>query len=127
DMFCKARDSGGVAATQPYGLLAVHPLMPADNIWGYTYSSTNVFAWDYWVSTNGSTRTVAQHRLRNAHNLFMHEIAHIRHWGLLERAGRTDLRGNQWLVEGFARFSERLPIAAYLLNNSNPSRTGNVT
>jgi hypothetical protein len=114
-------------AEQPVRIIAVHTLMPSDNIWGYTYSSTNVFAWDFWVTSNGSTRGVAQHPLRNAHNLFMHEIAHMRHWGLLERVNRQDTRGNSWLVEGFARFSERLPIASYLLNSVNPSRTGNVT
>jgi hypothetical protein len=107
-------------------IVAVHTLMPADNIWGYTYMNNNVFAWDYWVGSNGSTKTLAQHPLRNAHNLFMHEIAHTRHYGWLERAQRQDLRGNMWLVEGFARFSERLPVASYLLNQANPSRTGNV-
>lgn len=127
DLLFNGRYNQATEAAQPPRIIAVHTLMPADNIWGYTFSSSNVFAWDYWVSSNGSTKGLAQHRLRNAHNLFMHEIAHIRHWGLLERANRQSLRGNMWLVEGFARFSERLPIASYLLNNSNPSRTGNVT
>jgi hypothetical protein len=107
-------------------IVAVHTIMPADNIWGYTYMNNNVFAWDYWVTSNGSAKTLAQHPLRNAHNLFMHEIAHTRHYGWLERAQRQDLRGNMWLVEGFARFSERLPVASYLLNQTNPARTGNV-
>ena len=107
-------------------IIAVHTMMPSDGVWGYTYSSTNVFAWDYWVLSDGSTKGLAQHSLRNAHNLFMHEIAHIRHWGMLERATRTDIRGNRWLVEGFARFTERLPIGSYLMNSPDLSRTGNV-
>lgn len=117
------------ATTQDPGrTIAVHSLMPADNIWGYTYSNTNYFVWDYWVgNTNGSTKMLAQHAQRNADDLFMHEIAHMRHWGLLERSGRTGMRGNRWLVEGFARFSERLPIAMRLLNNPDFSRTQNVT
>ena len=44
--------------------IAVHSLMFASNIWGYTYSTTNYFVWDYWVSTNGSTKSVAQHAQR---------------------------------------------------------------
>ncbi|MGH7468154.1 MAG: hypothetical protein ACRENP_09225 [Longimicrobiales bacterium] len=127
DLLFAGRHNSATEVEQPARIIAVHTLMPADNVWGYTYSNTNVFAWDYWVSSNGSTRGIAQHALRNAHNLFMHEIAHMRHWGLLERANREDLRGNLWLVEGFARFSERLPIASYLLNNANPSRTSNAT
>jgi hypothetical protein len=47
--------------------------------------------------------------------------------GLLQHANVPPaLRGNRWLVEGFARFSERLPIAARLLGTANPSRTANV-
>lgn len=105
--------------------IAVHSLMGADNIWGYTYSSTNYFVWDFWVGTDGSTKGLNQHVQRNADNLFMHEIAHMRHLGMLERAGRTGIRGNRWLVEGFARASERWPIAARLLNSADPSRTSN--
>lgn len=116
------------ATTQDPGRpIAVHSLMSADNIWGYTYSNTNYFVWDYWVASNGSIKGLPQHAQRNADDLFMHEIAHMRHFGLLERSGRTALRGNRWLVEGFARFSERLPIAMRLLNTANLSRTQNVT
>jgi len=108
-------------------VLAVHTLMYANNIWGYTYSSSYYFAFDYWVgSTDGTTRLLAQHPQRIADDLFMHEIAHLRHYGMLERAGRTAQRGNQWLVEGFARFSERLPIANRLLGPVQPARTNNV-
>jgi hypothetical protein len=108
--------------------IAIHTLMMADNIWGYTYSSTSYFAWDYWVSTaDGATKGNAQLPQRVSDNLFMHEIAHMRHWGLLERSGRTAIRGNRWVVEGFARSTERLPIAMRLLNNVNFSRTNNLT
>ncbi|NJD11549.1 MAG: hypothetical protein FIB01_14320 [Gemmatimonadetes bacterium] len=105
----------------------MHTLMYANNIWGYTYSSSYYFAFDYWVSsTNGTTPGLPQHPQRVADDLFMHEIAHLRHYGMLERAGRTAQRGNQWLVEGFARFTERLPIANRLLGLVTPSRTGNL-
>jgi hypothetical protein len=109
-------------------VLAVHTLMPADNVWGYTYTTTDYFAFDYWVGTNGSTKGLNQVSQRLADDLFMHEIAHMRHWGLLERAGRAtgSQRGNRWLVEGFARFSERLPIAMRLLGTPTPSRTANL-
>jgi hypothetical protein len=101
--------------------------MYANSIWGYTYSSSHYFAYDYWVGqTNGTNRLLAQDPQRVADDLFMHEIAHMRHYGMLERAGRTGQRGNQWLVEGFARFSERLPIAHRLLGAVSPSRTANV-
>lgn len=106
--------------------IAVHTMMYSNNIWGYTYSSGNYFAWDYWVNSDGESKQIYQHAQRNADDLFMHEIAHMRHYGMLERAARTGIRGNTWLVEGFARFTERLPIAARLLNNADPSRTGNV-
>jgi hypothetical protein len=57
----------------------------------------------------------------------MHEVAHMRHVGLLQRNNvPVSLRGNRWLVEGFARFSERLPIAARLLGTQDPSRTANI-
>lgn len=118
----------GATAANPGRPIAVHSMMYQDNIWGYTYSSTNYFVWDFWVGTqDGATKGIAQHAYQNADNLFMHEIAHMRHVGLLERAGRTHIRGNKWVVEGFARFTERLPIAMRLLGGDNPSRTGNVT
>jgi hypothetical protein len=125
DMLFNGRYNSATEAQTPTRIIAVHTIMPADNVWGYTYSSTNVFAWDFWVGTNGSTRGPNQHPLRNAHNLFMHEIAHTRHWGLVERSGQPAW-GNMWLIEGFARFSERLPIASYLLRTPDPSRIGNV-
>ncbi|HEX6611938.1 MAG TPA: hypothetical protein VF051_14260, partial [Hyphomicrobiaceae bacterium] len=106
-------------------VIAVHSLMPADNIWGYTYSNTNYFVWDYWVLSDGVTKGPNQHVQRNADNLFMHEIAHMRHQGLLERANRS-IRGNRWLVEGFARGSERWPIAMRVLGTADFSRTANV-
>ncbi|HEY0303606.1 MAG TPA: hypothetical protein VGC44_01480, partial [Longimicrobiales bacterium] len=106
--------------------VAIHSLMYADNIWGYTYPNGNYFVWDFWAGTDGSTRGVNQQIERNANNLFMHEIAHMRHWGMNERAGRTALRGNRWLVEGFARASERWPIAMRLTGVTEFSRTGNI-
>ena len=113
---------------QPGRPIAVHSLMFAGNIWGYTYSTTNYFVWDYWVGTDGQTKSLAQHPQRNADDLFMHEIAHMRHMGLMERAGLgAGNRGNTWVVEGFARFSERLPIAARLLGTEDPVRTADVT
>jgi hypothetical protein len=125
DLVFNGRYNQSTETQTPARIIAIHTLMPADNIWGYTYSTTNVFAWDFWVGTDGSTRGPNQNVLRNAQNLFMHEIVHNRHWGLIERSGQPDW-GNLWVVEGFARFSERLPIAAYLLRSSDPSRTGNV-
>jgi hypothetical protein len=113
---------------QPGRPIAVHSLMFAGSIWGYTYSTTNYFVWDYWVGTDGQTKALAQHPQRNADDLFMHEIAHMRHMGLMERAGLgAGNRGHTWVVEGFARFSERLPIAARLLGAEDPSRIANVT
>jgi hypothetical protein len=83
--------------------------------------------WDFWVATDGSTKGLNQHPQRVTDNLFMHEISHMRHMGMLQRNGLGLAgRGNRWLVEGFARFSERLPIAARLLGDTEPSRTGNV-
>jgi hypothetical protein len=35
-------------------------------------------------------------------------------------------RGNRWAVEGFARFAERLPVAARLLDSTRPPRTANL-
>ncbi|MEX1183354.1 MAG: hypothetical protein WEF86_08965 [Gemmatimonadota bacterium] len=125
DRLFDGRHNSAVEASVPARVLAVHTLMYADNIWGYTYSSTDFFAFDYWVGTNGSTRGLNQHPQRLADNLFTHEIAHMRHWGMLQRNGQP-VRGNRWLVEGFARFSERLPIAARLLGTGTPSRTANV-
>jgi hypothetical protein len=107
-------------------IVAIHSLMPNDSTWGYTYSSFDYFVWDYWVGTNGSTAGLNQRVQRNADNLFMHEIAHMRHVGVLQQANvAISLRGNRWLVEGFARFSERLPIAMRLLGSAQPSRTAN--
>jgi hypothetical protein len=118
----------GATTADPGRPIAIHSLMMADNIWGYTYSSTNYFVWDYWVSTqDGFTKDLGQLPHRIADNLFMHEIAHMRHWGLLERSGRTGLRGNRWVVEGFARASERLAVANRFLNTADFSRTGNLT
>jgi hypothetical protein len=128
DRLFEGRYNGSVESRSPANrVLAVHTLMYANNIWGYTYSSSHYFAFDYWVgNTGGKTKGLAQHPIRIADVLFMHEIAHLRHWGLLERASRTGQRGNLWLVEGFARFSERLPIAHRLLGSETPARTGNV-
>ncbi len=114
-----------LATQQTERVIAVSTMMYQDNIWGYTYSVGNYFAFDYWVRTDGRTPGSNQVPQRVADNLFMHEIAHMRHWGLLERANRTGVRGNTWLVEGFARFSERLPIAHRLLGAVAPSRTSN--
>jgi hypothetical protein len=127
DLLFDGRHNAAVANANGGRVLAVHSVMPEDNIWGYTYSSTSYFVWDYWVGTNGSAGGLNQRVQRNADNLFMHEIAHMRHLGLLQHANVPPaLRGNRWLVEGFARFSERLPIAARLLGTANPSRTANV-
>jgi hypothetical protein len=127
DLLFEGRHNAAVEGSNGGRTLAVHSLMYADNIWGYTYSSTNYFVWDYWVGTNGSNGGLNQHVQRNTDNLFMHEIAHMRHVGLLQRNGvPTSLRGDRWLVEGFARFTERLPIAARLLGTQEPSRTNNI-
>jgi hypothetical protein len=125
DMLFDGMHNSDVSGAAVPRVLAVHSLMFADNIWGYTYSRGDYFAFDYWVLTDGSTPGLNQNPQRVADNLFMHEIAHMRHWGLLERNGYP-ARGNRWLVEGFARFSERLPIAERLLEQPLPSRTDNV-
>jgi hypothetical protein len=105
--------------------IAIHSLMYADNIWGYTYPNGNYFVWDFWVGTDGHTKGLNQSIERSANNLVNHEIAHMRHAGLNERAGIL-VRGNRWLVEGFARASERWPIAMRLLGTTDFSRTGNI-
>jgi hypothetical protein len=125
DLLFDNRHNTAVEDVPPNRVIAVHSLMPSDDVWGYTYSNTNYFVWDYWVATDGATKGLNQHPQRVADNLFMHEIAHMRHWGMLQRAGSPP-RGNRWLVEGFARFAERLPIAARLLGSTDPSRTANV-
>ncbi|HEX6007226.1 MAG TPA: hypothetical protein VFY80_04645, partial [Burkholderiales bacterium] len=125
DLFFQNRHNSATEAAQSR-IIAVHSLMYADNIWGYTYPSQNYFVWDYWVGTNGSTKGVNQSIVRNANNLFMHEIAHMRHYGMSERAGRTAARGNRWLVEGFARATERWPITMRLTGVTEFSRTGNI-
>jgi hypothetical protein len=127
DMLFEGRHNSAVEGTNGGRTVAIHSVMYANNIWGYTYSQTNYFVWDYWVGTDGSAGGVNQHVQRNVDNLFMHEIAHMRHVGLLQRSDvPVSLRGNRWLVEGFARFSERLPIAARLLGTQDPSRTSNI-
>jgi hypothetical protein len=105
--------------------IAIHSLMFADNIWGYTFPSGNYFVWDFWVGTNGSVKGPNQQIERNTNNLFMHELTHIRHFGLTERANGV-WRANRWLVEGFARASERWPVAMRLLGSITPSRTDNL-
>ena len=125
DQFFTGRFNTNVEAQSSH-VTVVHTLMYDDNVWGYTYSHTNYFAFDYWVgNTGGKNRFNNQILQRVADDLFMHEIAHIRHYGMLERASRQGKRGNQWLTEGFARFTERLPIAMRLLGSTNPSRTSN--
>jgi hypothetical protein len=126
DRLFAGRHNAAVENTTGGRVVAVHSLMYRDNVWGYTYSSGNYFVWDYWVGTDGTSGTINQHVQRNVDNLFMHEIAHMREFGLLQHAGTVNRRGNQWLVEGFARFSERLPIATRLLGTPEPSRTGNI-
>src|SRR5688572_13340867 len=125
------RHNNATTAANSGRVIAVHSLMNADNIWGYTFSTGNYFVWDFWVGVaNGSTAGSNQQPQRVADNLFMHEIAHMRHYGLLELHGlpwSNQNRGNKWLVEGFARFTERLPIAARLLGSTQPSRTSNLT
>jgi hypothetical protein len=123
DLFFNGRHNAAVEGngSRP---IAIHTLMYQDNIWGYTFPNGSYFAWDFWVTTDGQTKGINQTIERNANNLFMHEIAHMRHAGLNERAGKT--RGNTWLVEGFARASERWPIAMRLLNTTDFSRTSNV-
>jgi hypothetical protein len=124
DRFFGGRYNGSIEAGggRP---IAIHSLMYADNVWGYTFPNGNYFVWDFWVGTNGSTKGVNQQTERSSNNLFMHEIAHMRHAGMNERANRT-VRGNRWLVEGFARASERWPIAMRLLGTATPSRINNL-
>lgn len=111
----------------PPRVLAVHTLMYADNVWGYTWPNMHYFAFDYWVASDGITKGYSQNATRVADNLFMHEVAHMRHFGLSERAGVSmAARGNTWLVEGFARATERLPIAMRLLGTATPSRLDNL-
>ncbi|HSK18387.1 MAG TPA: hypothetical protein VK912_04560 [Longimicrobiales bacterium] len=127
DLFFQGRHNNTVESAIPARITAVHSIMPADDIWGYTYSVTNYFVWDFWVATDGSTKGINQHPQRVTDNLFMHEIAHMRHMGMLQRSGLGVAgRGNRWLVEGFARFSERLPVAARILGTTAPSRTDNL-
>jgi hypothetical protein len=124
DRFFRGRYNNAIESTHGRPI-AIHSLMYADNIWGYTYPSSNYFVWDYWVGTNGSVKGPNQQIERNSNNLFMHEIAHMRHAGLNERA-HAQSRGNRWLIEGFARATERWPIAMRLLGTANFSRTDNV-
>ncbi|HEX6065152.1 MAG TPA: hypothetical protein VFZ04_13070 [Longimicrobiales bacterium] len=105
--------------------IAIHSLMYADNIWGYTFPSGNYFVWDFWVGTNGSVKGPNQQVERNSNNLFMHELTHMRHFGLTERTHGM-WRANRWLVEGFARASERWPVAMRLLGSITPPRTDNL-
>jgi hypothetical protein len=127
DMLFDGRHNAAVTNIRGGRVLAVHSIMYATNIWGYTYSSTDYFVFDYWVGqTLGRNGTLNQRVQRVVDNLFMHEVAHMREIGLLQQAGVANRRGNTWFVEGFARFTERLPIAARLLDTADPSRTGNV-
>jgi hypothetical protein len=126
DMLFDGRHNAAVENVRNGRVVAVHSIMFASNIWGYTYSSSDYFVFDYWVGTNGSTGGLNQRVQRVVDNLFMHEVAHMREVGVLQRANATSRRGNQWFVEGFARFTERLPIASRLLDQPDPSRTGNV-
>ena len=125
DLFFDNRYNAAIEANENRPI-AVHSLMYANNIWGYTYPSGNYFIFDYWVATDGSTRGPNQSTQRVAGNLFIHEIAHMRHFGLQERAGLAFQRGNRWLVEGFARATERWPVAMELLGAADFSRTNNV-
>lgn len=125
DLLFDSRHNNAVEQARAGRVVAVHSLTGAGNIWGYTYPSGDYFIWDFWAGTDGSTRGFNQHPQRVADNLFMHEIAHLRHMGLLQRNGLPP-RGNRWLVEGFARFVERLSIAARLTGSHDFSRTGNV-
>ncbi|HEX6133382.1 MAG TPA: hypothetical protein VFZ24_05450 [Longimicrobiales bacterium] len=127
DLLFDNRHNLAVEAGTPPRIVAIHSLMPRDSVWGYTYSISDYLVWDFWVATDGSTKGLNQHPQRVADNIFMHEIAHMRHMGLLQHNGLgLSQRGNRWLVEGFARFTERLPIAARLLGTATPARTGNV-
>jgi hypothetical protein len=126
DRLFDGRYNGAIEDGSPARVIAVHSLMYSNNIWGYTYSGGDYFIWDFWVGTDGRTRGLNQHPHRVADHLITHEIAHMRHWGLMERAGRTNVRGHRWLVEGFARHTERWSVAARLLGTQEPSRTGNV-
>jgi hypothetical protein len=126
DMLFDGRHNAAVENVRQGRVIAVHSIMPAANIWGYTYSSSDYFVFDYWVTTNGSVGGINQRVQRVVDNLFMHEVSHMREFGLLQRNNVTTRRANKWFVEGFARFTERLPIAARLLGTQDPSRTGNV-
>ena len=119
------RFNQAIEAATPPRVLAVHSLMYGDGIWGYTYPSGDYFIWDYWAGTDGQTPGLSQHPQRIADHLITHEVAHMRHWGVQERTGRTQARGHRWLVEGFARHSERWAVAARLLGSAEPSRTAN--
>jgi hypothetical protein len=125
DLLFDGRHNAAVENVRAGRVIAVHSIMYANNIWGYTYSSGDYFVFDYWVGSNGTTGGLNQRVQRVVDNLFMHEIAHMRELGMLQRASVTNRRGNQWFVEGFARFTERLPIAARLLGSPDPSRTAN--
>jgi hypothetical protein len=128
DLLFEGRHNAATESQNGGRILAIHSVMYDYDIWGYTYVTANYFVWDYWVgATHGTNGTLNQRVERNVDNIFMHEIAHMRHVGLLQRAGvPTSLLGNRWLVEGFARFTERLPIAARLLGTHEPSRTSNI-
>jgi len=117
------------AAEQVGRVLAVHTYMPSNGVWGYTYSLIEQFTFDYWVGTNGTTPSYSQDPRVVADQLFSHEIAHMMHWGVLERAGRATQaeRGHTWLVEGFAAHIERSGIAARLMGTQSFSRSGNAT
>ena len=127
DIVFEGRYNAKIELTTPHRVIAVHSLMGSDGVWGYTYSTGDYFVWDYWVGTNGVTKGANQLAQRVADNLFMHEIAHMRHVGLLQRSGVTmNNRGNRWLVEGFARHTERYATSHRLLGHASPSRTANV-
>jgi hypothetical protein len=125
DLLFDGRHNAAVETVRGGRVIAVHSIMYATNIWGYTYSSGDYFVFDYWVGSNGTTGGLNQRVQRVVDNLFMHEIAHMRELGMLQRAAVTNRRGNRWFVEGFARFTERQPIAARLLEAADPSRTAN--
>ena len=130
DRMFEGRFNSSIEGVNSGRIVAVHTLMSSNNIWGYTYSTGNYFAWDFWVGTNGSTAGSNQQPQRVADNVMMHEAAHLRHAGLMQRNGmawQDQFRGHRWVVEGFARFTERLPIAARLLGTTAPSRVNNLT
>jgi hypothetical protein len=129
DIVFDGRFNPVIEAQTPHRVLAVHSLMGSDGVWGYTYSTGKYFVWDYWVGpTNGVNKGANQIPQRVADNLFMHEIAHMRHAGLIQRAGLTwnANRGNRWVVEGFARHTERYATSHRLLGQASPSRTANL-